>query len=438
MCLNNSKLSMLTAKRNDSLDIGVSLAMCVIVSLYFLLVNQDFAHWFIIPIIACGTIVGADGVSWIRGRFDTMDPVGLLGLFGVFFFFLAPFLVIYWDPFMPIISHPDDWRPWLGWMAVVNFAGLNIYRSARYIRASKNKSVRRSRWVLDYNRFSVIVILAIVFTTITHLAVLFSMGGLSGYLDSYAARDGSFEGMGMIFVISESTPILVLIFAAVYLSKNNKGKGMGITYGLLLMFFVLQMLFGGFRGSRSNTIWAMVWALGIVHFWLRPVSRKTIYIGVAFILIFMGIFSFYKQGRGLEGLLMATDPISRSEMIDQSNLSFEKVLIDDLSRSNVQSFLMFRLMRPDSDYRYSFGRTYLAGVATVIPGRIWPNRPPAKRREGTNAQFGMGTHESGVGESHRVYGLAGEAMLNFGPFSVPFVFLLWGLLVKKVRSMQYY
>src|SRR5262249_45381155 len=47
--------------------------------------------------------------------------------------------------------------------------------------------------------------------------------------------------------------------------------------------------------------------------------------------------------------------------------------------------------------------------------------------------FGKGTFEPEVSESTRVYGLAGETLLNFGPIAVPFAFVPWGLVVACLR-----
>jgi len=57
---------------------------------------------------------------------------------------------------------------------------------------------------------------------------------------------------------------------------------------------------------------------------------------------------------------------------------------------------------------------------------------------GTNVQHYMGAYEPGQLESSKVYGLAGEAMLNFGPWSVSAAFVSLGLLVGWVRRFKDY
>src|SRR6185369_9560264 len=48
----------------------------------------------------------------------------------------------------------------------------------------------------------------------------------------------------------------------------------------------------------------------------------------------------------------------------------------------------------------------------------------------------MGAYAPGKMESSKVYGLAGEAMLNFGPWSVPVAFVTLGLLVGAVQRLK--
>ena len=68
-----------------------------IILIVFLFLNENFWHWFIIPVFICGILIGSDTLKWIRGKFDTFDPKGIIGILGWHSFFLAPLLFIYWD-----------------------------------------------------------------------------------------------------------------------------------------------------------------------------------------------------------------------------------------------------------------------------------------------------------------------------------------------------
>jgi hypothetical protein len=114
--------------------------------------------------------------------------------------------------------------------------------------------------------------------------------------------------------------------------------------------------------------------------------------------------------------------------------TFEGVLLEDLGRSDVQAFLLHQVSKPDRDYDYAWGRTYLGSIGLLIPRRFWPERPPPKVKEGTEALFGAGSYdEAEEFVSSKLYGLAGETMLNFGPAAVPFAYLLFGLIVGRLQ-----
>ena len=70
----------------------------------FLLASEQTAHWFIIPVLFCGVLIGCDAIDWFRGRLSLFDPAGIIGLVGVHFFFLAPLLHVTWDSWMLYID----------------------------------------------------------------------------------------------------------------------------------------------------------------------------------------------------------------------------------------------------------------------------------------------------------------------------------------------
>jgi hypothetical protein len=201
---------------------------------------------------------------------------------------------------------------------------------------------------------------------------------------------------------------------------------------VLIAYFVLQILFGGLRGSRSNIIWALFWAVGIIHLRVRPISRTLIYVGLLFLVAFMYFYGFYK-GAGLDAVRAFDGAEARVQLTQKTRRSLETVVLGDLARSDVQAFLLFALLDARRDYQYAFGRTYLGAVAMFIPKAIWPDRPAGAEKEGTEMEEGTGSYQPGRIQSSHVFGLAGEAMLNFGFLSVPVAFLLLGQIVGRVR-----
>lgn len=418
----------------DALDGRTALASAAttgLILLGFLAADDALAHWFLVPLFACGTLIGIDMIDWLRGRRDVFDVVGILGLLGYHFFFLAPLLHVRWDFWMDQVAPPPDWRDWLGSMALYNVTGLLIYRVAR--KTGPSRQVRRSALRIDPRRFVPVVAAALALSAGLQLAAYASFGGIIGYITAFEAGDGSFEGMGWVFVLSEKFPLLALIAYAVAARRRGARVSTAKIAALLLGYVALTFLFGGLRGSRSNTIWSLFWAAGVIHFWLRPLPKRLIYAGLVFVGLFMYVYGFYKSG-GSEAVLTALEDRSQLETIERrGRRGSETVILSDLARADVQAYILYRMFH--SDYELAWGRTYVGAAALLIPRSVWPERPQDKVREGTQVQYGMQSYRPGGHRSSRVYGLAGEFMLNFGPAFVPFVYALLGLAVGRVSRL---
>lgn len=409
--------------------------VCVSVALVFVLASPDFFHWFMLPLILVGILTGADAVDWVRGRMDTFDPIGLVGLYGVHFFFLAPLLHVAWDYQILYIAPLDDWRPLLGAMAVLNFTGLIVYRVSR--RWIKPRGPATTIWRLNPELFVIVLFFALFITLGLQVYVYAQSGGIAGYIqtfeDNLARGALSFTGFGVLFTVSESFPFLVLIGYAVYAHHRQRFTGWKTIVLVLIGFLVLRILFGGLRGSRSSTVFALFWAMGVIHLYVRPVSRRMIYIGLIFMIGFVYIFGFFKSV-GADFIQILQSPQGLERLEQSTNRSFQVTVLSDFGRADIQSYLLYRLNRPGSDYRYAWGRTYVGGLLIPVPSSIWPNKPPGKVKEGTDALYGQNYYIPGVRQASQVYALAGEAMLNFGPFAVPLVFVVLGLVVGRVRG----
>ena len=95
------------------------------------LFNPELVHWFVIPTVICGALIGVDLFRWVAGETDIFDPVGLLSAVGAHFFFLAPMLQVITDTkLLYVLDQPTDYRPWLGLMGCINAVGLVCYRLA--------------------------------------------------------------------------------------------------------------------------------------------------------------------------------------------------------------------------------------------------------------------------------------------------------------------
>lgn len=418
-----------------SLNLVLASAISVTVALALALTGENLFHWFVLPVVLCGALAGADGLAVLRRQRGPFDPGGVMGLLGFHFFYLAPLLHVYWNSWMTGVEPPTDWRDWLGAMATLNAAGLMLYRLTRTLtsRSAKGAGGTTVSRLIERRRLVPLMSSALVMTAAAQMAVYASFGGIIGYMAAFAQNEtgaDAFQGMGWMFMISESFPILAMIAFALHAKRTRKASWLWLAVALAA-FFVAKLLFGGLRGSRSNTIWGLFWAVGIVHLTLRRVPLKVIAVGVALLVAFMYAYGFYKVA-GLDAAEALRSEDARTAMIERSGRTIDNVVLGDLGRSDVQAYLLYRTSRPDSDYSYALGRTYAGALSLLIPRAIWPNRPDTKVREGTNAQYGARSYESGS-RSSRVYGLAGEALLNFGPAGVLASFVLLGWAVGWVE-----
>jgi hypothetical protein len=401
--------------------------ICVLIATAFAMSSQRFQHWFVIPITLCGVLAGIDAIDWIRGKLDIYDPVGLVGALSVHFFFLAPLLHIYWQEFFNV-TPPADWRDWLGGMGLLNLLGLTAYRISRNAFNGRRNQLTRSYWALNPATLTLLGPAMLVVTAVAQAAVYAKFGGISGYMDTRLSNSTAFTGMGWMFMVSESFPIVAAVLGVAYARQRNVSWTKLVT--ALAILFVLLMLFGGLRGSRSNTVEQLFWIVGCIHFLIRPVPRKLICLGIIFMLAFMYLYGFFKEGntRGL------VDAGTRSGIAQKHGRTFDAMLLGDLGRADVQAYILYKVSTHMSDYTYAWGRTYAGALSLLIPHAILPERPETTLKEGTEIQGGSGSYVPNLVTSSKVYGLGGEAMLNFGPVAVPVVYALFGLLVGWLRT----
>ena len=270
-------------------------------------------HWFLVPLTLCGILIGVDAVRWCTGEVETFDPVGLIGLFGVYFFFVAPLLHVRWDHWIDEVTPPPDWRFWLGAMAALNVVGLLAYRAAlAYVEAGTLRMTRATTaWHLRPRRLRWALAVALPLAVALQVWVYARYGGLTGYMIATEHREQAFLGNNRIGTISASFPVLVLFAYAVLVAARRKTPTWATLYLVLLAFGALKLLFGGLQGSRAEIVWAVFAAVGLVHYWVRPLSRATVVTGAIALVLFMYLYGFYKSA-GVDGLQKALEVVGRA------------------------------------------------------------------------------------------------------------------------------
>lgn len=395
-------------------------------------------HWFVIPVFICGLLIGPDAIRWLRGEYDLFDPKGIVGMYGWYFFFLAPLLFISWDVGMLYVINPLDWRPWVGILATLNIASLILYQLFQSLGFHWCVSNKRVKWIINPEHT---LPLFIAFGSIALLAQIYYLsqgGGFINFISTTTAVRQS--GQSGLRTLGNSLPMIVFIYLTLIKTKLHLKKSSFFTIAVIIFILsIVQFLLGG-EGSRSTTVWSLFWIAGIIHYFWRPISRRTVVIALILLIMFMYTFAlFVKSNHRAEAWELLVRGASFSEIEAAAGLVVGRMIIGDLSRVDIQSYQVYRLEN-SADYDLRWGKTYIIGlIHRFIPGWIWPARPVDTEKivAGTELLWGQGAYKPGVrgGKIFRPYGLAGEAMLNFGPFLAPLPFAIWGFLMGRYRYM---
>jgi hypothetical protein len=424
-------LSGVARRRRAAEDYVLASLVSVIVLLCFLAASPEIEHWFVLPLFFCGVLSAVDLVRWARSRLDAFDPQTVIAFLAFYGFFVAPLLHVTWDRFGAGYDFIlwGDWRPWLGGMALLNALGLVLYRTAAiytYRRTSRPESRRQ----FDPDKLLPVFGVGMALATAGLLYLYSEMGGISGIISAYENHPEEFIGKGWLLVLAWPLSVLSVITITVLLTAGKNPKQKKFFYALLMIVAggVGHFLLLGWYGSRSATVWALFWMAGIVHYRFRKLSSLFLTASLFVLIAFMYFYGFYKE-QGRRGFEVISDPKMwlnpRGYQRDLKGL-----LLGDLARADGSAYILHNLVISPQDYDYRWGLTYAEAFTILIPRNLWPDRPNFKVEAGTEAQLGKRTQFA----SSRVYGLNGEAMLNFGPLGVLPAFTLFGATLGWYRK----
>jgi hypothetical protein len=162
----------------------------------------------------------------LTGRVPWFSPLGLFGLFGVQFFFLAPLLHVYLDYFMSYTVGPPDWRPWLGAMAILNLFGLLAFHGGRRLLPASAGPASAPPWTLNPAIFfplgAVILGLSLAFQAWIYAR----FGGIAGFVGAYQlgqiTGNSPFEGWGRLMMVAELFPVVAFMMVAAHVKLTGR------------------------------------------------------------------------------------------------------------------------------------------------------------------------------------------------------------------------
>jgi hypothetical protein len=422
---------------------GINYAFSTLISgmvvVIFALIYEECRHWCMFPIMFCGSLIGADIIAWFRKEFDSFDPKAIVAGFLYLTCFLAPQLHVAYDIHHVRFYTFQNWPTYFGYMACFNTVGIILLKLAHNFFFKRSRSVKKV-WQMALDRFVGILMLVLIISLVANAVIKFFFGGLAKEVGLYYFAAGSqlyAAHLSWIMMLGDPAPLLIVMTVIYWIQKRDPNKPCSFWTVLFILFFIfaVQFLLVGIRGSRTGILSAVFFIAAIIHFRLRPFSIKLLILGMIAAFVFSYLYDFYKKV-GSEGW----EVFYSAEALER--LSYERrgatpatTLVFDLARADVQAFMLYRLMEHKGAYHYTWGKTYLMSALTVIPRGIWRNKPTPKVTAG-----GSILEYPALQKSTHQYGLAGEAMLNFGYYGIlPAFFLLGsflGWLRKKIATME--
>jgi hypothetical protein len=347
--------------------------------------------------------------------------------FLVFFVFVAPLLHLYWNVWLRYVPLPADIRPWMGVLALWTLVGLLAMVAARRLAVSA-VGAGPARREIQRRRFLLLGASLIGLAVSAQIRVHLVFGGFAGLFSAFENGLESFQGMGPWIVVAETMPTLA---AALVLALVRRRRLAGLGAPLLLLFTALQLAVSWPYGSRAHIVVPLLWSFVAWDRMVAPLRRRHALLLGAVVASLLFVYGLYKSF----GSFATALPAQPSATVERAGSSLEEFVLLDLGRYDVQALLLERWSKPDH-WRPGRGRTYLGGLLSLAPSRLYPGKPDSKVREGTDALLGAGFF---AGHSYRVsnqFGLAGEAVLNFGPWAIPAAYALFGFLVAVASRIE--
>ena len=399
------------------------------------MLSPSCRHWFVLPVALCGILTGADVVAWLRRQVDTFDPKAIVGLLWFHATFVAPLIHVSLNAHAEYFnSQIYDWPKWFGLMGLLTAAGLVLYKAAQRYFFTRSRATA-TVYLFNEKSFMVILAGATIVSAIAALVIYLKFGGLHRESEIRLSGGEGIAHLSWLMMLGDPFPLLVAVYLVKSLAVSGRNRSL-ITVSILLGgLMVAHATMLGLRGSRSAILAVLFMVTALCHYRLRRIPITWLLVGVFGLSIAGYYYAFFKRF-GSEALDAVTSTEIRKTLAERSGITPLGVLLGDLSRAEIQTFLLYRLTMHRDDYQLRRGQTYLFAGLTLIPRAVWPTKPSAiygKVAAGTDLQYGEGTYRSGVRKSSRVYGPAGEAMLNFGVLGVLPAYVIFGSLLGWYR-----
>jgi hypothetical protein len=391
----------------------------------------DLVHWCVAPMLACLVLTLVGALRAWRARLGVFDPLVWLEAFMVYLVGLAPLLHVVFRRYVVAPYAPSDYRSWMGAMAAFNLLGLAV----RWVLTTSVYRARASAPAMEQRRFEDLepwrvtrLLLLCKWSTVgaaSALVVLVAAaGGPAGFARETALRDAGFQGLGTLTVAADLLPMAALLWWLVAgLSRTVPSRHL---WWALVLACSAQFLISGLRGSRIQLVFFGLIAVGWLWWRGMQVRRRTLGAMVLLALVFSYGYTLYKDVGGAKFVRVVTFQESKPDTANHRDLG--TLLLGDLSRADVQANMLWNVVTHPTPAPLAMGRTYVADVLVHVPSAVRPDVERWSKVQVGGARL-FGVLPEGFRPGY-IYGLAGEALLNFGVLAVLPAMVLHAWLVR--------
>lgn len=416
----------------------VGLVIAAIIASLIGLASNEFTGSYLILLSFCAAFASSDFIDALREKSDILAPRALVSIIMLNGVFIAPILHIFQDVNPSYVSLPESMAVAFKNIAVVHLLGLFLYFIALRI-PKKNKTFKTPSHSeqflkLKFISYSNAMLAAGLFSLAVFVYYVLTLGGPVNWLNSQLNYRESTLGPGWLIAIAESFPTLffisyILKLHTKNLSDDEKKKRLVIAFFLLI---VVVFVTSGLRGSRANLVWPALTALLLIHILhFRVRMQLLVFLSIA-LLIFSSVYDIYKK-TGTEGLITARESGIQSVEEDANrSFGFTSLLTGDFARSAMQAIVLDRWN--EETFQPFAGRTYIGDALEFIPNAGTSEAFPNKRIASTEILYGERSSQTKHTLDSRIYGLQGEALMNFGPFGAIAVLIPFAFVVRRSET----
>lgn len=419
----------------------VAFVFCIVASLVFSLSNNRLQIEFLLILTLSGSLALSDFLDVLRGKRDIFSMRSLVSVVMFHTTYVAPVLHIWVEYYPSFLVLPLSMSEAFMDHAILQFfCVLGYFTFVRVFLKRKEEARDGTSGFPIANDPSRPVIAKWLRTagTLSFIIFLYTVveaGGPLTWLSAQFDYRNDLTTSGWLITLAEAFPSLFFMSYVAGLSKSLSRRALlQRVFLAFVVFVIVTFITSGLRGSRANLVWPTLSALAVIHILFFRVKLRLFAVFAILGVIFAGVYDVYKKS-GLDGLQVVQEQGLDAHSADsQYTFGLESVLLGDFSRAAIQAILLDRWN--SAGFKPYLGATYLGDTLLFIPGTEASMTVPHKSLAATDILYGAGAAKYTDEVATRIYGLQGEALINFGPIGAVLIFIPFAYIVARTERLH--